>query len=109
MIRSRQAWIWGIQNIPDRENSKCKDSEARMNLTHQGPERKPQWLQGLEVKGGADGPRLAILNSVGQKWVAAFWASSLELGRAKFYAHKPQEVIISCPCRQLGPPCRGFF
>ena len=29
------------------------------------------------------------------------------LGRAKPYAHKPQEVIISCPWRQLRHPWLG--
>ena len=96
-------------NVPGRENSKSKGSEARMNLTHQGPERKSLWLGGQEGRGGVDGPRLAILNPLGRRRVAAIWASSLELGRAKSYAHKPQEVIISCPCRQLGLPCQGFF
>lgn len=38
---------------------------------------------------------------------AAVWASSLELGRTKPYAHKPQEIIISLPLRAAGVPTAG--
>lgn len=91
-------------DIPGRENGKCKGSEKRMNLTHQGPERKSLWLGGQEVRGGVDGPRLAILNSMRRRRVAAIWPLLLSLAGPSAMPINPKRSLSPVPAGSWDPP-----